>query len=334
MSKASDLRKSLNKKGIATEMNEPTEWISTGNAAMNFRMTGRYDIGLPNKRSLLLWGESGTGKTFLASNMVKAAQDKGYAIVYLDSEDSISEDYMKKINIDLSEDMFIPVLVDTIEETTAAIAEIFTTMGENDKFMLVIDSLAGLLSEKEEGEFDKGQAKGDQGQIAKRLKLMVKNINRKISDRDAFCIMVTHAYQNQDMYSSEKWICSGGKGMQFFPSFSIRLDKAKLKDESKKVINGVRIKGEVTKTRFTAPFQKFELDVPYDKGLDFTDGLLDILEEEGIVQKNGAWYNYQYQGETVKFQASKFEDHYERIMENYQKELQESYDESLEVSEE
>lgn len=323
MSAMGNLRKSLDKKGLTTEMNDPTEWISIGNAAMNFRLTGRYDVGLPNRRTLLLWGESGTGKTFLASNAVKAAQDKGYAIVYLDSEDSISEDYMKKIGVDMSEDMFIPVLVDTIEEATAAVSEIFSTMGEDDKFMLVIDSLAGLMSEKEEGEFDKGIAKGDQGQIAKRLKLLTKNINKKIADHDAFCVMVTHAYQNQDMYSSEgKWICTGGKGMQYFPSFSVRLDKAKLKDGAT-VLNGVRIKAEVTKTRFTAPFQKFELNVPYDKGLDFTDGLLDILEEEDIVKKNGAWYSYDYDGETQKFQASKFDEHYERIMENYQKELEE-----------
>lgn len=323
MSKLDKLRKGFDKKGIVTQMNEPTEWICSGNAAMNFRLTGRYDVGIPNRRTLLLWGESGTGKTFLASNMVKNAQDKGYVVIYVDSEDSISEDYMTKIGIDMSEDVFIPVLVDTIEEATSAISEVFSTMDEDDKFILVIDSLAGLMSEKEEGEFEKGIAKGDQGQIAKRLKLLVKNVNKKIADHDAFCVMVTHAYQNQDMYSNEgKWICTGGKGMQYFPSFSVRLDKAKLKDGAT-VLNGVRIKAEVTKTRFTAPFQKFELNVPYDKGLDFTDGLLDILEEEGVVSKNGAWYSYEYDGETVKFQGSKFDEHYERIMENYQKELTE-----------
>lgn len=326
MSKLGKLRKSFDKKGIITEMNEPTEWISTGNAAMNYRLTGRYDVGIPNRRTMLLWGESGTGKTFLTSNAAKNAQDKGYSIIYLDSEDSISEDYMTKIGIDLDEDKFVPVLIDTIEEATAAIAEIFSTMEPDDKFILIIDSLAGMLSEKEEGEFEKGVSKGDQGQMAKKLKLFVKNINKKISEYDAFCIMVTHAYQNQDPYSTEgKWICTGGKGMQFFPSFSVRLDKAKLK-EGMKVVNGVRIRGEVTKTRFTAPFQKFELKVPYTEGLDFTDGLLDILEEEGVVSKNGAWYNYEFEGEIVKFQGSNFLEHYEAIMSNYQKELEESFD--------
>lgn len=317
MSALLKLQKSLEKKKIVTVMNDPTEWISTGNAALNYRLSGDPLRGIPNKRSILYWGESGTGKTFLTSNAAKDAQDKGYLIIYVDTEDSISEDYMEKIGIDLSPEKFLPISVDTIEEATAAIAEVFKEMSESDKFILIIDSLAGMLSEKEATEFSKGDSKGDQGQIAKKLKLFVKNINKKISEYDAFCIMVTHAYLNQDMLNGEgRWICSGGKGMQFFPSMSVRLEKAKLKDDAdaSKII-GVRIKSEVTKTRFTVPNQKTELHVPYTTGMDFFDGFLDVLEEIGIVQKNGGWYSYEYGETQYKFQASKFDEHKDRLME-------------------
>lgn len=332
--KLDKLRKSFQKKSIITEMNEPTEWISTGNAALNYRLTERFDVGIPNRRSMLFWGESGTGKTYLTSNACKNAQDKGYKIIYLDSENSISEDYMEKVGIDLSSDMFIPVLVDTIEDATSAISDVFNTMDEDDKFILVIDSLGGLLSDKEMKEFEAADMKGDQGQLSKKLKLFCKNINKKVSQHDAFCIMVTHAYQNQEMYSSDKWICTGGKGFQFFPSFSVKLEKAKLK-EGKEVLNGVKIKAEVTKTRFTAPFQKCELKVPYDTGIDFTDGMLDVLEDEKVVEKNGAWYTYYVGGEPVKFQASKFKDHYETIMEHVKQKnlLKEEHKEELEPEE-
>lgn len=319
MSKLDKLRKSLEKKQISMEMNEPTAWINTGNAALNYRLCGRLDVGIPNRRSVLYWGESGTGKTFLTSNAAKEAQSLGYKIVYIDSEESISEDYMTKIGIDLSDEWFLPISVDTIEECVSALAAVFETMEADDKFILIIDSLAGLMSEKEADEFSKGTSKGDMGQMAKKLKLMVKNVNKRISNYDAFCIMVTHAYQNQDLLNGEgRWICSGGKGMQFFPSLSVKLEKAKLKDgEDKTKVNGVRIKAEVTKTRFTSPNQKCELKVPYDTGLNFTDGLLEVLEEEGTVSKNGAWYSFEYEGETIKFQGSKLHEHYEKIMELY-----------------
>lgn len=315
------LRKNLAKKSILTEMNDPTNWISTGSAVLNYRLTGRFDVGIPNKRSMLYWGESGTGKTFLTSNAAKAAQEQGYLIIYLDSEDSISEDYMTKIGIDLDEDLFIPVLVDTIEEAIVALSEIFSTMEIGQKFILLIDSLAGLSTEKETDEFNKGISKGDMGQFSKKLKSFVKMINKKINDHDAFCIMVTHAYQNQDILNGEgRWICTGGKGMQFFPSMSVMLEKANLKEDK-----GVRIKATVTKTRFTAPRQKCELKVPYDSGIDFYDGILDVFEEIGVVSKNGAWYSYQNDdNDTIKFQGGKLSEHVEYLMEKYNRDFLDS----------
>lgn len=314
MSKLMKLRKTLEKKNITTEMNDPTHWVSTGNAALNYRLTGNIERGLCNKRSLILWGESGSGKSFISANIARNAQRDGYVVIYLDSEHSMSEDYMLKIGMDLSPEMYIPINIVTIEETIVAVSEIFSTFDKDEKFIIVIDSLAGLLSEKEEGEFDKGQSKGDMGQVAKKLKLMVKNINNKIASYDAFCVMVTHAYLNQDLLNGEgKWIATGGKGLAFFPSFSIKLEKAKLK-EAGETLNGVRMKCEVVKTRFTAPFQKCVLHVPYDTGIEYTDGLLEILEEEGIVQRTGGWYSYEKDGEVVKFQKSKLADHLENVM--------------------
>jgi recombination protein RecA len=325
MSNLTKLRKQLEKKNITTKMNDPDNWISTGSALLNYRLTGRFDVGIPNRRSILYWGESGTGKTYLTSNACKEAQDQGYMIIYVDSEESISEDYMKKIGIDLSPDKFMPILVDTIEECTVALSEVWSALDKDDKFILVIDSLAGLLSEKELKEFENGETKGDLGQLAKKFKLFVKNINKQVARYDAFCILVTHAYQNQDILNGQgRWICSGGKGFQFFPSMSIMLEKRKLKEGGEK-INGVLIRGEVTKTRFTAPFQQFELKVPYDRGLEFTDGMLDVLLESGVISKNGAWYSYEVDGEVRKFQGGKFDEHFDDIMKLYEdKDLKES----------
>lgn len=319
MGSLSNLRKKLGKrKNILTGMNDPTRWISTGNAALNYALTGRIDVGLCNRRPILFWGQSGTGKTFLTSNLAKNAQAEGYKIIYIDTEDSIHEDYMEKVGIDLSEEMFIPVIVSTIEACTEALSEIFDEFGEEDKFILIIDSLAGMLSEKEMEEFTKGTTKGDMGQTAKKLKLLVKNINHKISKCDAFCVMVTHAYQNQDLLNGEgNWICTGGKGFQFFPSFSVRLDKAILKDKNEEGddIDGVRIKACVTKTRFTAPNKKLEMKVPYNTGLNYSDGICEVLLKEKVITKNGGWFSYEYKGQTVKFQRSSVDDHLEALIE-------------------
>jgi len=154
---------------------------------------------------------------------------------------------------------------------------------------------------------------------------MIKNINKQVSRYNAFCVLITHAYQNQDILNGQgRWICTGGKGFQFFPSMAVMLEKRKLKEGGEK-INGVLIRGEVSKTRFTAPFQNFELKVPYDRGLEFTDGMLDVLLESGVISKTGGWYSYEIDGDVKKFQAGKFDEHFDAIMQLYEdKELKES----------
>ena len=166
-----------------------------------------------------------------------------------------------------------------------------------------------LETEKEVEDFDKGVTKGDMGQFAKRAKLFMKNINNKIGDRDNFFIITNHAYQNQDVTNGEG-VCipSGGKGIIFIPSISVYLSKLKLK-EGKDIV-GVRITAETSKSRFTQLGRKVQLEVPYDRGIDPLDGLLDLAEEADIVKRSGGWYSYEMNGETQKFQKSSFKDHY------------------------
>jgi recombination protein RecA len=79
--------------------------------------------------------------------------------------------------------------------------------------------------------------------------------------------------------------------MQFIPSISVYLNKLKLKEGTEFV--GVRIIAQITKSRFSQPFSKITLKVPYTTGLDPVDGLVDLLVEQGVVEKKGAWYTFQ-----------------------------------------
>lgn len=90
------LRKSLEKNHISTTISEPDVWLSSGNMALNFIMTGDFTRGIPNRRTIMYWGLPGTGKSFLAALAAKEAQDKGYFVVYFDTEDAIHTEYMEK----------------------------------------------------------------------------------------------------------------------------------------------------------------------------------------------------------------------------------------------
>jgi len=64
---------------------------------------------------------------------------------------------------------------------------------------------------------------------------------------------------------------------------------------------GVYIAVKCEKTRFSQPFRKVTLTVPYETGIDPYSGLLEAFEVAGLVTKKGAWYTNVSTGK--KFQS-------------------------------
>ena len=77
MSKAFDIskfRKSITKSidGLGIGFNDPTDWISTGNFALNYLISGSFFKGIPLGKVTVFAGESGAGKSYICSgNIIK-----------------------------------------------------------------------------------------------------------------------------------------------------------------------------------------------------------------------------------------------------------------------
>ena len=71
----SKFRKSLTKSitGMSSGFHDPTDWISTGNYALNYLVSGDFNKGIPLGKVTVFAGESGSGKSYIcAGNIVKA----------------------------------------------------------------------------------------------------------------------------------------------------------------------------------------------------------------------------------------------------------------------
>ena len=80
-----DITKSID--GLSIGFNDPTDWISTGNYALNYLISGDFNKGVPLGKVTVFAGESGAGKSYFASgNIIKAAQAQGIFVVLIDSE--------------------------------------------------------------------------------------------------------------------------------------------------------------------------------------------------------------------------------------------------------
>jgi len=88
----SKFRKEITKSidGLSIGFNDPTDWVSTGNFALNYLISGDFHRGIPLGKVTVFAGESGAGKSYICSrNIIKNAQQRCIFVVLVDSENAL-----------------------------------------------------------------------------------------------------------------------------------------------------------------------------------------------------------------------------------------------------
>jgi recombination protein RecA len=265
------------------------EWLSTGNYALNRALSGDFEKGIPLGKLSLFAGPSGSGKSFIAGNITKQAQQEGYHVLYLDSEHAIDVDYLGKIGCSVDPEHLTYISVAAIEDVNSTLSEFFSgykkAFGKDNmeaqKTLIILDSLAMLSSSTEMENYDKGVIKGDQGQLAKRRKAMLRLALGQIGRLPITMVITDHVYPQDIMMGDGAWAITNST--KFSCSIIGIVTKLKLKDEGEVV--GVRMRFETYKSRFAKLGTKVELEVPYNKGMSPFTGLLELLEEMKVIAK-------------------------------------------------
>ena len=267
------------------------EWLTTGNLALNRALSGDFLRGIPLSKISLMAGPSGSGKSFIAGNITKQAQAEGYHVLYLDSEHAIDVEYLAKIGCSVAEEHLTYISVATIEDVNAVLSEFFqnyiktygkTAVDNKDavKTLIVLDSLAMLSSSTEMDNYDKGVIKGDQGQLAKRRKAMLRLALGYLGRLPIAMLLTDPVYPQDIMLGDGPWGLPNST--KFSSSIIGIVTKLKLKDEGE--VTGVRMRFETYKSRFAKIGTKVELEVPYNKGMSPFSGFVELLEEMGVVR--------------------------------------------------
>lgn len=267
-----------------------SEWLSTGNYALNRALSGSFTRGIPLNRISGFMGPSGAGKSFISSNVMKTAQDQGYHLLVLDSENALDVEYLEKIGLDTSEDKMTYAQVTTIEDVNRVCAEFFDSYrkayGKDNpdapRTLIVLDSLAMLSSSTEIENYTKdGTIKADQGILAKRRKSMLRMIVGNIARLPIAFVLTDHVYPQDIMMGDGAWAITNST--KFSLSIIGIVTKLKLKEDG--AVTGVRMRFETYKSRFAKLGTKVELEVPYNKGMSKFSGLVTLLTDMEVIAK-------------------------------------------------
>jgi len=303
---ASKFRKTITKsiEGLGIGFNDPTDWISTGNYALNYLISGDFNKGIPLGKVTVLAGESGSGKSFIASgNIVRNAQQQGIFVVLIDTENALDESWLSALGVDTDEKKLMRLslsMVDDVAKTISTFMKDYRTDYAEDKsaapkVLFVIDSLGMLLTPTDVSQFESGDMKGDLGRKPKALTALVRNCVNMFGSHNVGLVATNHTYASQDMFDPDDKI-SGGQGFIYASSIVIAMKKLKLKeDESGNKITevrGIRAACKIMKTRFAKPFESVQVKIPYDTGMDPYSGLVDLFEKQGLLVQSGNRLKY------------------------------------------
>jgi len=282
--------------GMSAGFNDPTDWISTGNYALNYLISGDFNKGVPMGKVTVFAGESGAGKSYICSgNIVKAAQDQGIFVVLIDSENALDEAWLQALDVDTSEDKLLKLnmsMIDDVAKTISTFMTDYKAMNEEDrpKVLFVIDSLGMLLTPTDVDQFNKGDMKGDMGRKPKALTSLVRNTVNMIGSHNVGLVCTNHTYASQDMFDPDDKI-SGGQGFIYASSIVVAMKKLKLKEDEdgNKIsqVMGIRAGCKVMKTRYAKPFEGVQVKIPYETGMNPYSGLLELFEAKDIIKKQG-----------------------------------------------
>ena len=281
------------------------EFISTGSSILDLAISNRPNGGIAVGRITEINGLESSGKSLIGTHILAETQKKGGLAVYIDTETSVSREWLETIGIDVQNLLYLHV--ETVEDIFECIENIITKIRESDRDRLVtilVDSLAAASTKVEmEADFDKdGWATAKAIVISKAMRKITQMVGR---ERVAL-VFTNQLRQKLGVMFGDPWTTSGGKALPFHSSTRIRLkNMGQIKDTKKNTL-GMKARAQIIKNRLGPPLRHADFNLYFDSGIDDKGSWLQVMKDHKLVKGAGAWYTVQYEGEDIKFQSKDF----------------------------
>lgn len=265
-------------------------YISTGSYVLNAALSGSLFGGVGDQGISVFGGPEASGKTFLALNIMREAQKKGYCVVYIDTEHAINRADLPKYGLDNSPEKFIIVRGNQVEELNVTLTTLIDELKkakldgyELPKQIWALDSLGQLSSKKAKEDLLKGDIKADVGNKAKAIGQLFVSITADINYLQIPLVVNNQTYETMETYSTV--IMKGGKQLYYSANNITFLSKAKLKEtdisDDLDIVgqSGIVVTAKCVKNRSVKPKQ-VKIEISFERGMNPYKGLLEFCRPE------------------------------------------------------
>jgi archaellum biogenesis ATPase FlaH len=185
---------------IETEKKE-FSYINTGIYMLNALLSKSIlNGGVSKNRFTVFAGEESVGKSYLCYNIARNAQKEGYSVIYIDTEFSIELAELEDFGIDISEDNFMLIRSNKVEDLKMMISQFLDKLKEQklkgldiSKTIIFLDSIGQLASLKETEDAIEGKNKADMSR-AKAIKSLFRIITADLGFLEIPLVATNHIY--------------------------------------------------------------------------------------------------------------------------------------------
>ena len=258
------------------------EVIPTGALAMDMALGVG---GIPRGRVVEIFGPESSGKTTLMLHVIANAQKSGGLAAFIDAEHALDPAYAKRLGVNLDD-----LLVSQPDSGEEALSICETLARSNALDVIVIDSVAALVPKAElEGEM--GMA--TMGMQARLMSQALRKLTAILAKAKTTCVFTNQMREKVGVMFGNPETTPGGKALKFYAS--VRIDirrKDTLKDAAGNAV-GNHVKVKIVKNKVAPPFAEAEFDIIYNHGINKEGSILDVGIEAGVVEKKGAWLQFE-----------------------------------------
>jgi len=258
--------------------------LKTGIGILDIKTGG----GLPFGRTIEIYGKESSGKSWISYQLIIQAQKQGIMPVLIDAENAFDPVWAKRVGIDLDK------LIYTVPNSAEQGIDMMTGILEEDVTnLIVLDSIDAIVPLAELNNPAESKQMAEKAKLVnKALRVITSRISQSKLDPKPMIVFINQLRDAMTLYGSPT-TTPGGKGLRYYASLRIELNRGKRKEENGEKYQEVTFKIEKNKVGIPYKSGGYRLYIEGERA-GMHDDKEDMIAEAQIkgILDEGVWITY------------------------------------------